>query len=152
MYQSKKRPTFLTVLCILSFIAGAITILSSVYSYCTIDKTVATTQHALAQLEENGMDEGIIYNMTVKAIEKIAIFSENIEILTILAILFALATLFGAYMMFTLQKKGFFVYCIASLLALCPSIYLFGLRDSIMAIVITGIFVFLYSLNLKHLK
>jgi len=152
MYKSNKRPTFLTVLCILSFISGAITILSAIYTYSSMDKTLTATQKSIAQLEDSGIEEGFIYELAVKSVEKIVIMSENITFITSTSIFFATFSILGAYLMFKLQKNGFYIYCLSSIISLAPGIYLFGIIDAIVGIVIILLFIFLYTLNLKHLK
>lgn len=152
MYKSNKRPTFLTVLCILSFISGGITILSAIYSYSSIDKTLIATQNSIAQLEDSGIEEGFIYEVAVKSVEKIVIMSENITLITSTGILFAIISILGVYLMFKLQKNGFYIYSLSSIISLAPGIYLFGIKDAIAGIVIILLFIFLYTLNFKHLK
>lgn len=159
-----KRPQFLTVLCILTWIMSGIMFLSTVNSILNkpspeqqaeqIAKMESVSPEAAASMEAafQKMDETptIIYNLA-----------------TIVAI--ALSVL-GAIMMWQLKKAGFFVYLIGELLPyiglLIVGTTAFDMMSTILKmdvsvlmaisigimLLIDGVFIAMYAANLKHMK
>ncbi len=158
--QPKKRNTTLTVLCILSFIGGALTIGQAAYTYLTLEKTYPKQaelfQNAIEQLEDNGMDSGFIYNNAKKSIIILEKTKENLNEITLATILLALVSLLGVFMMFKLKKDGFYIYTFANLFALLVPLLLIDFEASLttfyIGLAITVLFIVLYAFQLKQMK
>ena len=69
----------------------------------------------------------------------------------LVALIFALASLFGAILMWKLKKIGFFLYSGANVIAIfLPIIFISG-SIAWFGAFITVLFIVLYGLNVKHL-
>ncbi len=158
--QPKKRSTFLTVLCVLSFIAGIWTIGQTAFTYFTFDdnypKQLEALNNALEQLSDSGMDSGFIYKNAENAIVVLEKTAENLGAISLGTILFALLSLLGAFMMFNLKKMGFFIYSFANLFTLLIPLVLIdfdaSLTGFLINLAITVLFIVLYALQLKQMK
>jgi len=157
----KKRPTFITVLCILSLIgSGGFGLLQPLYQYVTFEDSypekVAQIEEGLEQMEEAGMDSGFFYDMAANgrlALEKTA---ENLVPMTATNVLFALLSLMGIFLMFKLKKNGFYLYTVVNLFWLLVPLYFIGIEMGMMTLLFGGIvtilFIVLYAVNLKHME
>jgi hypothetical protein len=157
----KKRPTFLTVLCILSFIgSGGFGLLNSLYTYVTFESSYPTkieqATEGLEQMEEAGMESGFFYSLTENGIIQLNALSENLEMITGVNCLFAILSLLGIFMMFKLKKNGFYLYLMANLFWLLVPLALIDfdamLSLTIIGAIITTIFAIMYAVNLKHME
>ncbi|WP_372750885.1 hypothetical protein [Labilibaculum sp.] len=157
----KKRPTFLTVLCILSFIgSGGFGLLNSLYQFATFEssypKNAEKLSLVLEQLEDAGMDSGFMYTNAQNSLIQLEKMSQNLGIITGANCLFALLSLLGVFMMFKLKKNGFYLYLGANLFWILVPLALIDFDATLfMTMVsagITALFVILYAVNLKHMK
>ncbi|MCX7861577.1 MAG: hypothetical protein N2449_01115 [Bacteroidales bacterium] len=162
--ETKKRPVFLTVLGILSFIGVAWQIIGGIMTMGAGAVTSAVTSagqsyaEGLSSMEgmENveGMDQAMSsLNEAVDAANKLA---QNATLLGIINIVAALICLLGVIWMWKLMKKGFYVYVIGELAAPVATIILvgFGLGGMMatLGFIIPVIMIILYALNLKHMS
>lgn len=147
-----KRPTFLTVLGILSFIGIAFSLIGGIMNYFSYS-ALASSGEILSGLGAEGEEVteamnavssmlGLDYGkMATSALIQAAL---NIPIL------------FGVLMMWKQKKNGYYVY--AAFEVIQPLVPLFlglGLAGGIMAVVgliFAIVFVVLYGLNLKHMS
>lgn len=153
-----KRPTFLTVLCILSFIAGGWGVIGGIINLMS----APSADEVRAQLEGSmsGMGDmegaealgGLMNSMADTAVKA----AEAAKPMAIGGIVIALISLFGVWKMWNLQKQGFWIYvaaCIASFIL--PMIFLGGGLLAAMSAGVGGlisiVFIILYGLNLKHM-
>ena len=154
-----KRPTFLTVLCILSFIGIGLGLISGLMSFATAgmmddmaEMTEQTMEEGMAELEQEWEDAGIegsggflegLMNQGMAAME-------HARTLAIIQILANLLCLFGVLKMWKLKKQGFYLYTVGELVPPIAGIILVG---GIMAtgLIIPLLFVILYGVNLKHM-
>lgn len=160
--QEEKRPTFLTVLCILTFINIGINMLTLLFQLAVgpsseeevLAERVELTK-ATSQLEEAGMDG--FAGMMDQLMAMTAEIQESFYLAMIVSLVTYLIGLFGALKMFQGQKIGFHLYIIYSLLAV-GGVYLYISPQNIPSIsiifglILSGIFVFMYSRNLSWLK
>ena len=117
-----KRPGFLTVLCVLTFIGSSLGILFSLFGAIGVGALEGmASRFAGASVQSSG--SGMLIAMA----------------------LFSALCLTGAIFMWNLKKMGFFLYVIAQAL-----IVVFGW--SIMTFVFALLFVILYALNFKALR
>lgn len=162
--ETKKRPVFLTVLVILSFIGVAIQIIQGIFSMTAGAVTSAVTSvgqgyaEGLSSMEgmENieGMDQAMSsLNEAVEAANKLA---QNATLLGIINIVAALVCLLGVIWMWKLMKKGFYVYVIGELAAPVATLVLVGFAlggfMATLGFIIPVIMIILYAVNLKHMN
>lgn len=161
--STPKRPTFLTVLCILTFIGSAWGIVSGVTSVMSAkatgkvvdaakedmgtltDSLTATTNTASAEVATE------MLNTMVGSINEDTIRNNGIA-----SIIACVLTLLGAFLMWQLRKMGFWVYVLGVLISIVAPIMIYGgnLMGALSAIGIGFfgiIFIILYAINRKHL-
>lgn len=157
---TNERPTFLTVLCIITFVVSGFMFLSSIYSGITYNKEeqIAANEATLEQLlqmaseDETGAMEGVIPAMET-------FNTENVDYATLMVtinIISALLSLLGAIFMYKMRKTGFHLYIGSKVIGLIPLLF-FTLSMPVFLtygffIFFTAVFVFLYSRNLKYLS
>lgn len=158
-----KRPVFITVLCILTFIGSGWGIISGAIQYFTAEKQVQamaiSKEKAAADLKKvDSQDAGA--KMAQKMVNSMtsAFTVENIKKNGLAAMLAAVFCLAGAFMMWQLKKTGFYLYIVGTLVGIVSPFLIYG-TDNIMSIfssVIVGligiVFVILYGVNVKHMK
>ncbi|WP_128545708.1 DUF2127 domain-containing protein [Larkinella soli] len=155
--SSHQRPTFLTILCILTFLSCAGGIFNSVSTYSGANFASTTSQEALEQARERVQEEGgsnavdellgsVSDNLTADRLRKGAIGN----------LVFNLLTLIGAVLMWNLRKVGFYVYVAGVLVAVVtPFLVYEGFMSALSfagTAFISAIFVVLYALNLKYMR
>ena len=155
------RPTFLTVLCVLTFLGSGFGIYSAITNYTGASFASGITQDAMEtakdQIEEEAGDEkgaalankildSVSSNITEDKIRKNAMASGIASILTLV----------GAILMWGLNKKGYLVYVIGTLVSIVAPLVIY---DGFMGFLGSGfiaffgiIFCVLYFLNLKHMS
>ncbi len=152
------RPTFLTVLCILTFIGSGWNLISNLFQLAMF-----TPERLVAQIQQiTSMAGG-----EVQPSWAASIMSSSLEVLqtTImhgkaiysLAALCAVISLIGAIMMYKLKRNGFYLYVIAQVgqLFILP---IYSGWNSVVMIsmamggVFTLLFIILYGLNYSKLK
>jgi hypothetical protein len=138
-----QRPTFLTVLCILSFIAAGIGIITMLLASAV--KGVAENVGVNNELS-NAISENAEASKAMEAAS--TVFSWPYMILSIVLIF---AGLFGVIKMWKLQKSGFMIYTVTAVAGLIAPL-LFGLPFSVFSLIISAGFVGMYYLNLKHMS
>ena len=152
------RPTFLTVLCILTFIGSGWGLINNLFQL-----VMFTPERFVAQIQQ-------ITNMAGAEAQPSwfsSIMSSSLEVLqtTImhgkaiysLAALCAVISLIGAFMMYKLKRNGFYLYAIAQIgqLFILP-IYSGWNSVVLISMAMSGflalVFIILYSLNYSKLK
>lgn len=155
------RPTFLTVLCILTFIGSGWSIISSFSTYLTADTTADVARAAMQDAQDeisNSNESGA--KMAEKMLSGVSdvLKPENLKKSALFTIVASIFTLVGAILMFQLKKTGFWVYIAGIAISIVAPIVIFGANNlitmmSTMGAALIGIlFVVLYALNLKHLR
>ena len=144
--EAGKRPVFLTVLCILSFIAAGFAILG----YITLIG-VATAASAVMGAAGDAMEgmegmEGM--SDVMSAAPSAGMTWANI----IVGFLATIVGLIGVLKMWKLKKQGFMLYAGATVVSLIMGIIYSGFGASIVGIVISGAFIAMYYINLKHMN
>ena len=121
-----ERPSFLTVLCILTFIGSGLGVLFSLLAVVGMGALMGSLG-AFGTAFAGGTTYMIV------------------------SLLMAGASLFGALQMWKLQKTGFMIYAGAAALGIIMPI-VFGLGFSFFTLVINGAFIGMYYMNLKYMK
>lgn len=163
-----QRPTFLTVLCILSFIGCGLGIFSGISGYFS-NKALANLGGGMQDEWKAAMDEAMesaadeeglgdagreLAGALGDAMGGLTDFNAMANSSLVVGLL-TIVTLIGVVMMWKLKKTGFYVYTagqIASVAA--PFVMVGGLAGGLMATlgaIFPIIFIILYALNLKHM-
>jgi hypothetical protein len=132
-----KRPTLLTVICILTFIGSGMNLFSSLVIAGFYDLFVEMATEFAEKFNLPGME------MITSATPSFFLFSA----------LFYAGSLAGAILMMNLRKVGFHVYTIAQILLIIAPMYFMGMKSpGIPDMVFSGLFILLYAMNLKVMK
>ena len=157
------RPTFLTVLCVLTFIASGWGIYSAVSSYSVSESVVGQSQEALENAKDQ-MDEAAEKNPEgAETMNKImdsmgsALDPAKIRSSAIFSGISSILALIGAILMWGLNKKGYYVYILGTVVSIIGPLVvyggsLFGLIAAGGSIFIGILFCILYYLNVKHMS
>lgn len=160
LIMEKERPTFLTVLCIITFVVSGIFSLSSIYSALTYDKEsqIVANEKGIEQMytmaaeDETGTMSQVIPSMEVFNQENI----ENATVILSINVLGSILSLLGAIMMYQMKKIGFHLYLGSKVISQIP-LLLFTLSLPVFItygffLFFTIAFVIMYSRNLKYLQ
>ncbi len=131
---TKKRPTLVSVLCILSFIGsglGVLVMLLLVIGAGSFMSFLGKIPGFGDAMGGSGAGGGIVF--------------------LILSLLLNAGTLFGAIMMWKMKKIGFWIYAGSYVLQFIMPMILIGGRFSIFGLIIMAAFIVLYGINLKHM-
>jgi hypothetical protein len=153
------RPTFLTVLCFLTFmsaVSGLWTQSERLWNPgITADKTRETFEAVRENLERQGN------TAETKTMDKMfeAVIgqtpAENIKTGAIIMLIFESLSLYAAYLMWNLQRKGYYLYLGGMAVAFAAPLLMIGGWMGVitaMAGVFFSIFMaILYAFNLKHM-
>ncbi len=154
------RPTFLTVLCILTFIGSGLGIIGALISYSTADAAIvnlAESEEALDEArDEIDSEEGTFANILKKVIDMSQEKMENITVeqihqTAITSVFSSLLTLFGALFMWGLNIRGYFIYITGILILIIGNTIISSISDGLLAGFWGILFIILYGLNLKHM-
>lgn len=150
------RNTFLTVICILTFVGSGWGVIKSIRDYVTAD-TVATIAGDVMKSAESQMDQQNTpsYAKSLFSSMTEGLSAENIHTMCILELISNLLTLFGAILMWNLRKIGFYLY-IAGILLLVTAPLVIGKLVGIISGVFIGfigvVFIVMYGVNLKYMS
>jgi hypothetical protein len=165
MSETSTRPTFLTVLCILTFIGSGWGIFDS-----TIDYFMANSVDGFMETFDEQMDEAIEdiesnsdldedqQKTIIGLIESIgdSLTEENIRASSVVSLVSDILTLLGAIFMWRLRKLGYWVYILGWALLIVGMAVIFpGILGIAMAAgfgFLGVLFSILYGVNLKHLN
>ena len=160
--EEKERPGFLTVLCVLSFIATGLSLVFGIINLIggkqneeqMLESKVQLTK-SISEMKKLGMDSW------VEMMEKIQAMSVDINnsfyLAAFVSLLISALGLYGVIKMFKGYKIGFHLYIIYSLLSVA-SLYIYVSPANVPSIVviinliIAGLFVFMYSRNLHWMN
>ena len=158
--DAPKRPTLLTVICILSFIMGAIGLWSG-YMTAFTDKPQRDLEKMHVQNQEMIDQMGDANPMLTQTMESGIAMQENVvahaKPMGYGGLVFSVISVIGVWLMWNLKKNGFWLYLLAAIGGLVIDfMYMTG---GLMAnigigggILITAVFVILYGVNLKHMR
>ncbi|HOP12599.1 hypothetical protein [Lentimicrobium sp.] len=136
-FYTGKRPSTLTMLCILSFIGSGGTALSSLFVIMAYDIIpMALEQMPVPEAES--------------MLELVQAAGKNFFAVTGLLNLLSLT---GAILMWKLRKTGFHLYTIAQLLLLAaPLLMIAGYQIPFTTFLLTGTFILGYGLNIRFMR
>lgn len=157
-----KRPTFLTVLCILTFIGSGWGILSELFSLITsgmVNQSVQMEQYsqAIDQLSDSAASSSFLSNLLSSSQEVVQASMMYSKQIAICGLILSIVSLTGAILMFRLKRIGFCFYTAAQVLMLVVTPIFIGFSWVAMAgVIFSGIlaliFIIMYALNLKYMR
>ena len=125
-----QRPTFLLVLCILTFIGSGWGTLSNLFSVFTAGLTDSSMQMEHYSSMLNGMDQGgdsavlsDILSSTMASLQATFVHAKEIAVINLVL---SVISLLGAILMFQLRRIGFYFYTAAQILMLFVLPYFAG--------------------------
>ena len=154
-----QRPTFLLVLCILTFIGWGT--LSNLFSVFTAGLTDSSMQMEHYSSMLNGMDQGgdsavlsDILSSTMASLQATFVHAKEIAVINLVL---SVISLLGAILMFQLRRIGFYFYTAAQILMLFVLPYFAGFNFMVLAgmlfsAIFAVIFIVMYALNLKYMR
>lgn len=135
-----KRPAFLTVICILSFVGIGFAVLGYIGAFALL----GMAESAMSSME--GMAEEMGATVTTGPSTGV------IWAYIVVGFLTAIVSLIGVLQMWKLKKMGFTLYAGATVVGMIMGIVYAGVAASIVGIIISIGFIVMYGLNLKHMK
>lgn len=155
---TKQRPTFLTVLCILSFINGGLNILFNLPSLLMPNfmESYMETMKQIQGMNDYSNAPPFLAGMMNDMMAMMDRMADHWTIMILSTILLAVMSVMGAWMMWNLKKTGLLFYTTAQVLwTMMPFIFLGSNIFVVLAVFINGIFtlgfIILYGLQLKHM-
>lgn len=165
--EPASRPSFLTWLCILTFIGSGWAIISSAYTYVSANKYAnILSQQTVANTDSTYVDStGAVHKIHDRNLfaEKMKtsfgkiLDKDNLKKDAIGKFIAALLTLAGALCMWNLKRYGFYIYIGGVIIGIIIPFYLYG--NDLIAVGATSfgnffglIFIALYALNLKSMQ
>jgi hypothetical protein len=161
--QKPDRPTFLTVLCILTFVVSGYFFVQSligIFVNNSMDTTafnevIAELYESMEEMEgqEQAFMQKIIDGMQVTVNAVI----ENAVSLGIFEMLTSVLGILGAVLMFRLNKKGYYIYILAKIVGVIAPLAIIGVNVLTLSLygfiaVIGILFIVLYGVNVKYMR
>lgn len=156
-----KRPTFLIILCILTFIGSGWGVLANLVSLFTagmMQGHMSTEMYSsiVGEMESQGVNSFFsrFFSTTMETMMLMDVHAKNI---TIFHLILSVLSLSGALLMFQLRRWGFYLYAASQILSLFILPYFVGFNVTvILGMLFSGVatlaFIILYSLNLKYMN
>lgn len=149
---AKERPTFLTVLCILSFIGVGLTIIQSITRFFAT-KASSALMDATGVMDEmeQAMQEVPGGDIVTDSVSTIVDKGPMLATINLIA---ALVVLAGVLMMWNLKRTGYYIYIVGEIAPVVALVVVGGLLGGFLAIITSVfaiLFIILYGLNVKHM-
>jgi hypothetical protein len=146
--EAPKRPQFITVLCILTWVGCGIGLIMSIVGWMGARAAGAMMDVAGSMADAQGMENMPGMQEAMNALK-------YANILLIIGVVGTLLCLFGSIQMWKLKKTGFYIYVVGELAPAIATMVLMGGMAGAMGIVgliVPILFVVLYGMNLKHMN
>ena len=150
----RKRPAFITVLAILSWIYVAIGVLGAlVNSFSSEEKQIEQIDQAIAIYDD--MDEMPLLDDSIAALEA---SKDNLRITNLGNLIFLLIEGIAVFLMFNLKRNGFWLYTLGQiglvslLIMVMPWPNIISTLTVVFTLFLVLLFEILYAVNLKHMK
>jgi len=148
-----KRPTFITVLCIISFVGIAFSLIGGIMGYFTYS-AMASAGDALKGLGGNTASDQMGQAMS-SAVDALGLDPSKMAMNSLVVALLNIPLLIGVLMMWKQKKVGFFIYTAFELIqAVVPFIIVGGLAGGLSGVlyaIVAIAFIIMYGVNLKHM-
>lgn len=148
-----KRPKFLTILCILSFVGIGISLISGIMSYFSYSALAHAGGLINGAADQGGEKMGEAMNALA---DVMGLDYGKWALVSLIQALLNIPILVGVIMMWKQKKVGFYIYTPFEIIQpVMPIIFGLGLVGGLAAIVsliFAIVFIVLYALNLKHMN
>jgi membrane associated rhomboid family serine protease len=157
--QYSVRPTFLTILCILTLVWNAYKFYGAIpntFSPETVMEKKDQANEMMMDMFSKYMKEEDLDKVEETQAETAKLFEKDKLVLSGgITLISALLLILGAVWMWGLRKKGFLVYIAGNIVGILAPIIIFGGQIgwsvAIMSFIASAIFTGLYAMNLKYL-
>ncbi|CAN5330212.1 hypothetical protein BH09BAC5_BH09BAC5_27530 [soil metagenome] len=155
------RPTFLTVLCILTWIGCIIALIGNVIAYMAAGAVSAITNAAVDNMNAVADSLGSSGSADISNLNAVNETASNVmahaSTVALVSIAGAVLCLVGSFMMWGLKKMGFYIYVVGNLVPVITSAVLlggsaFGGAMAALGMILPVAFIVMYGLNLKSMK
>lgn len=159
---SNRRPTLLTVLCVLTFVVSAYYLFSGIlglfvadsFDQSQWDQISEEVGEALNDADENSAQ--LMETVMAAVSQTVTNAIENAFILSFIEILVALLSGLGAYWMWSLRKNGFWIYTAAKVVGVAVPMFFLGFNIVTVAyygfaLFVGIVFIILYATTRKHM-
>ncbi len=156
-----QRPTFLTVLCIISFMWGLYSMYQSVQSAFTeaprrnFEEVQLEMEKGMAEMDQDKME--VMGSVVSSTIEMAQLSVDNAKEIGYTGIFQSVISIIGVWMMWNLRRTGFWLYAASGLIGLVTFVMFLG--TGLMAMLslvgvgfITVLFIVLYAIHLKYMS
>jgi hypothetical protein len=149
--EAPKRPQFITVLCILTFIGSGLAFIGAIWGYFSV-KASAAMLESMGTME-GGDSLGMMSGMQETMLKAV----ENAIPNMIIGVVCSLICFYGALQMWKLKKIGFFIYSVGEITPAIAGFILgaggmLGSMGAIVGLLFAIVWIVLYAVNLKHMK
>ncbi len=155
------RSTFLTVICILTFIGSGWGIIKCIRDYASADTVSKMANEVLekreSQMREHQIDEektpSFVKKLIISVTENIG--PESIRTYSVIGLISSLLKLTGAILMWNLKKMGFYFYVAGVAVIVVIPLFmgqLIGIISGSIRGFVGVIFIVMYALNLKYMN
>lgn len=159
-----QRPVFLKVLCILTFIGSGYGIINSAITYFKADdisrifiEAKAKVNDDIAKHKNAGKPEKTFLINNIMNTASAISTPDNLRKTSIANIIVVIFCLTGAILMWKLNRIGFYLYIVGTIIGVAVPFYLFG--NNFITTLATGaasfigiLFIIFYAMNLKNMK
>lgn len=158
--NSPVRPTFLLVICILTFIGSGWSVLSNLFSIFTsgmMDSSLQMEQYSNMMGNIEGCaSSSFLTGFLNSSMEVLQATAAHAREIAVMQLVLSVISLLGAIMMFQLRRFGFYLYTAAQILALFVLPYFAGFSTLVVigmlwSAFISLIFIILYAVNLRYM-
>ena len=147
------RPSFVTVLCILSFVGIGISLITDIYSY--FNYSALANNDVLSSLKsDTGQDLNTAMTDMMSALGLMDY--PKLAMSSLISALINIPILIGVLLMWKQRKIGFWIYTVfeasQALIPLALGLGLIAVMKSMIVLIFAILFIILYAVNFKHLK
>lgn len=159
--NSSERPTFLTIVCILSFVGLGMAIINNLFTLAFTSTgnwfysfLQGELENALNEVSMTSPESAVFLE---KLFEGILNAISHLPLLSAVGLICSIIALIGVILMWSLKKMGFYFYTGAKVAMIILPVSILGFSlISMIAVTSTfigaAIFITLYGLNFKHMK
>jgi hypothetical protein len=152
------RPTFLTILCVLTFLWNAYKFYGAIPNVFTPEKVAASKEQAnemMADIMSKYLSDKELEEVEKSQHETDKLFSEkNLVTTGVASIISAVLLILGGVWMWGLRKKGFYVYIAGNAIGVLAPIIIIGgtigWSIGIASLINAALFTGLYAMHLKY--
>lgn len=160
VYTRPARSTFLTVLCILTFIGSSYYVFSNILLYIKADAVAAVGKRSIDRSRAANMTSGSKQLRNNRVMEEaLSMLNEaKLRQQAIGLIVANLLSLAGAIVLFLMRPWGFWLYLVGSILHVGVPLYLFGFNtipgiiSAVAQSVFSAAFILMYAFQLKDMR